>query len=282
MILDRDDPHRGRCGHHHDRHRSAGDGSSCTDLVRRCCVLVGNAEEDRNLLAQAEYLAASFEAKLTVADLRPERDRCAFPMPSIAGLLRCLHKLSWHDRDAFLRVARSSDVVIVDDGRADAAAELATLSGRPFLTVPASLAAESLGSRVVIFSTERGCSAAALRDVLPWLRDAYAITVVGEQDLHTSTDRIKVEDRYARANRSDRCQGPTRVPPFVVVGLSSRLRRRRDRQHPGRHAEDDGGDRRPFIEKAHSGAAGEPGRSVERREQAVERASIRSLSKRVR
>ncbi len=71
--------------------------------------------------------------------------------------------------------------MILDDGRADAAAELATLSGRPFLTVPASLAAESLGSRVVIFSTERGCSAAALKDVLPWLRDAYAITVVGEQ-----------------------------------------------------------------------------------------------------
>lgn len=179
MILDPTDPHRGRCGHHHDRHRSSDAASATAGLVRQCCVKVSEGE-DRSLLAQADHIAASLEARLVVADLRPERNRCLSSAPSISGLERSFHSLAPHDREGFLHLARSSDCVIVDNGRLSSAHALATLSGRPFLVVPAGLASERIGMRVLFFWDQRGCTAMALRDVIPFLRDAYAITIVGE------------------------------------------------------------------------------------------------------
>ena len=181
MILDRNDPHRGRRGHHHDRHRSSHGPSSGGDLVRRCCVLAGDSEADRLLLAKAEHLAASFDAQLLVADLQATHEHRGFLTSAIADLDCCLHKPDWYDREDFLRLARSSDIVIVDERRAGTATAFATLGGRPVLVVPPSLAAERIGSRAVIFWNDRGCCAAALRDVMPLLRDAYTIAIVGEQ-----------------------------------------------------------------------------------------------------
>lgn len=215
MILDPTDPHRGRCGHHHDRHRSGDAAAPTACLVRQCCVLVSKGE-DRSLLAQADHIASSLEARLVVADLRPERDRCGTSAPSIARLERTFHPLAWHDREGFLQLARSSDCVIIDSGRQSAAKALASLSGRPFLVVPADIAPERIGTRALFFWDQRGCTAAALRDVMPFLRDALSITVIGEHvgaptsflERHGfSVDVVEADDAEDRGRAADLLAG---------------------------------------------------------------------------
>lgn len=172
MIVDAKDPHRGRRGRHHDRHRRMGDRS---DRAIETIVVV--LDKYDGVVRVAEHLADALDASIIIWDDRDQsvvtdRDH-TFAHVDLLDLQAGPHT----DHEFCRAVVRADLAIMGTSSRRRPVDAFAEATARAVLVVPNSVT-KMPGSRVAI-RWDASCQAAsALRDSLPLLRDAEGIWIV--------------------------------------------------------------------------------------------------------